>query len=108
MNALNGLSVTKYATAHAYGTNPSITQVKLNLNVSSGSDPFHITITSPEGTVYTFAPSTTSGNYTIHYFDGEDPDGRWYITLTNDGITYNPLHMYPTTTVTPSLTITYN
>lgn len=107
MNAINGLSVTKCRTFYATETNHTITQVKLFLNVSSGSDPFEVTITSPMGTVYTFYPSTTSNTYTINVFNGEDLRGTWCITIKNLGYSYDPTHIYPATTVTPNLTIYY-
>lgn len=109
MNALNGLSVTKYATISATGSNPSITKVELSLNVSSGSDPFYITVESPEGTTATISPSTTSKSYDLTtYFEGENPNGKWYITLQNAGYSYNPNQIYPTSTVTPTLKVTYS
>lgn len=107
MNALNGLSVTKYVTVSAYG-NPSLSGVQLSLNVSSGSDPFYITVESPNHTTVTLSPSTTSGTYNLSsYFAGENPNGRWNITLQNAGYSYNPNQIYPTSTVTPTLKLTY-
>ena len=109
MNALNGLSVEKYATVYASGSNPGTTNVVLSLNVSSGSDPFYITVRSPQGTIATISPSTKSGTYDLtSYFTGENPNGKWYITMQNAGYSYNPSQVYPTSTVTPTLKVTYS
>ena len=102
MNALNGLTVTK--TFKDYGTTP-ITNVKIYLNVSNGSDPFMFYLTSPSGTTYSFQPSTTSNTYYTSAFNGETPNGTWTVSVQNLNITYNPTRPYPTTTVTPSITI---
>ena len=107
MNAINGSSVTKYVTVSAYG-NPALSGVQLSLNVSNGSDPFYIIVESPNHTTVTLSPSTTSGTYNLtSYFAGENPNGRWYITLQNAGYSYNPNQVYPTSTVTPTLKFTY-
>ncbi len=109
MNALNGLSVEKYATIYASGNNPSTTKVILSLNVSSGSDPFYITVRSPQGATATISPSTKSGTYDLtSYFTGDNPNGKWYITMQNAGYSYNPIQIYPTSTVTPTLKVTYS
>lgn len=106
MNAVNGNSVTAYRTCYSIGT---ATKVQLVLNVSSGSDPFTITVKSPSGTEATITPSTKSGTYDLtSYFSGESIKGKWYIVLTNLGYTYDTTKIYPATTVTPTIKITYN
>lgn len=105
MNALNGMTAVKSFTVTSDGT---ITNVKIYLNVSSGSDPFKVYLVSPEGTEYAFTPSTKSGTYNTTAFNGESPKGTWYFYVENLNITYNPNQLYPTTTVTPTITITYN
>lgn len=102
MNAINGLTVTK--TFKDYGNN-AITNVKIYLNVSSGSDPFKFYLTSPSGTTYSFQPSTTSNTYYTNAFNGEIPNGTWTVRVENLNITYDPTRLYPTTTVTPTITI---
>lgn len=105
INAINGMTAVKSFTVTSDGT---ITNVKIYLNVSSGSDPFAIYLVSPEGTEYELTPSTTSGTYNTTAFNGESSKGTWYFYVENLGITYNPNQLYPTTTVTPTITITYN
>lgn len=102
MNAINGLTVTK--TFKDYGNN-AITNVKIYLNVSSGSDPFKFYLTSPSGTTYSFQSSTTSNTYYTNAFNGEIPNGTWTVRVENLNITYDPTRLYPTTTVTPTITI---
>lgn len=104
INALNGMTAVKSFTVTSDGT---ITNVKIYLNVSSGSDPFKIYLVSPEGTEYELTPSTKSGTYNTTAFNGESPKGTWYFYVENLGITYNPNQLYPTTTVTPTVTISY-
>lgn len=104
MNALNGMTVVKNFTVTSDGT---ITNVKIYLNVSSGSDPFAIFLVSPAGTEYPLTPSTNSGTYNTTAFNGESPKGIWYFYVENLNITYNPNQLYPTTTVTPTITISY-
>lgn len=108
INAINGLTATKTFTGTATGTDPKITQVKVYLNVSSGSDPFKFYLVSPSGTEYEMTPSTTSNTYYVSAFNGETPKGTWYVSVENLGITYNPIQIYPTTTVTPTITVTYS
>lgn len=107
MNAINGLTVTNSFTGSAVSNNASITQVKVYLNVSSGSDPFNVYLQSPEGTIAQLTPSTTSGTYYLNDFNGESPKGTWYISVENLNVTYNPTRLYPTSTVTPTITVTY-
>jgi hypothetical protein len=104
MNAINGMTVVKNFSVTQDGT---ITNVKIYLNVSSGSDPFKIYLVSPEGTEYELTPSTKSGTYNTTVFNGESPKGTWYFYVENLNITYNTNQLYPTTTVTPTVTITY-
>lgn len=109
MNAMNGSSVTKYTTVSVYGDDASVSKVILSLNVSSGSDPFYITVTSPEGSTATIGATTSAGPFDLSsYFVGETPNGKWYITMQNAGYSYNPNQVYPTSIVTPTLKITYN
>lgn len=104
MNALNGMTAVKSFSVTSTGT---ITNVKIYLNVSSGSDPFNIYLVSPEGTEYALTPSTKSGTYNTTAFNGESPKGTWYFYVENLNITYNPNQLYPTTTVTPTVTISH-
>ena len=53
LNAIDGgvSQIAKVSSGSVLGTNPKITQVKVYLNVASGTDPFDLYIESPEGTV---------------------------------------------------------
>lgn len=52
LNALNGGISTKstLSSGSVSGTNPSISDVELYCNVSSGTDPYTLYVKSPEGT----------------------------------------------------------
>lgn len=104
MNALNGMTAVQKFTVSSSGT---ITNVKIFLKVASGSDPFNFYLVSPEGTEYALTPSTKDGTYNTTIFNGESPKGTWYVYVENLDITYNPNQLYPSTTVTPTITITY-
>lgn len=110
LNAINGniSRIASLSSGSVSGTERSITQVSLYLNVSSGSDPFDVHIVSPEGYEYVFTPSTTSKTYNITYFNGEDPKGTWSVYIENQGFSYNPNHIYPASTATATLKATYS
>ena len=59
LNAIDGgvSQIAKVSSGSVLGTNPKITQVKVYLNVASGTDPFDLYIESPEGTVARLTPS---------------------------------------------------
>lgn len=103
MNAINGMTAVQKFTVTSSG---EITQVKIYLNVASGSDPFKIYLVSPSGTQYEETPSTKNGTYYTTVFNGEDAKGTWYFYVENLNITYNPVQIYPASTVTPTITIT--
>lgn len=104
MNAINGMTAVQKFTVSSSG---EITQVKIYLNVASGTDPFAFYLVSPSGTEYEIpSPSTKNGTYYTTVFNGEDAKGTWYCYLENLGITYDPIKPYPASTVTPTITIT--
>ena len=104
MNALDGTTAVQKFTVTSSG---EITQVKIYLNVASGTDPFAFYLVSPSGTEYEIpSPSTKNGTYYTTVFNGEDAKGTWYCYLENLGITYDPIKIYPASTVTPTFTIT--
>lgn len=80
------------------GENALVTQVKVYLNVASGTDPFDIYIESPSGTVITLTPSTKSGTCLINSFNGENPNGTWCAWIERRNETSNTNQMYPITT----------
>lgn len=88
--------------------NFKITQVKVYLNVASGTDPFDLYIESPEGTVARLTPSTKSRTYYVTDFVCENPKGDWYLQIENLGKTYDPNKLYPASTVTATITVTYS
>lgn len=79
------------------GENTLITQVKIYLNVASGTDAFDICIESPSGTVVTLTPLLKSGTYYINSFNGENPKGTWCAWIERRGEASNPNQMYPLT-----------
>lgn len=110
LNALGGgESKTSAVTSGSVtGSNPSITQVKVYLNVGSGSDPFEVCIVSPSGKEVYFTPSTKNATYTLKDFNGENPSGTWKVHIINSGFSYNPNQIIPTSTATATLTVTYS
>lgn len=89
--------------------NTVVTQVKVYLNVASGTDPFDFYIESPSGTVVTFQPSTKSGTYYINSFNGENPKGTWCAWIERRDETSNPNQMYSMTiTATIGVSVEYN
>ena len=103
-----GISNSKVSSGSVLGTNPKITQVKVYLNVASGTDPFDLYIESPEGTVARLTPSTKSRTYYVTDFVCENPKGDWYLQIENLGKTYDPNKLYPASTVTATITVTYS
>lgn len=110
LNAMNGgiSRISSLSSGSVSGTNRSITQVSAYVNVGSGSDPFDVHIVSPEGTEYVFTASTSNKTYNITYFNGEDPKGTWSVYIENQGFSYNPNQIYPTSTATITLKVTYS
>lgn len=110
LNAIDGgvSKISKVTSGSVLGTSPKITQVKVYLNVASGTDPFDLYIESPSGTVAKLTPSTKSGTYYVTDFNGENPKGEWYVQMENLGVTYDPIKLYPASTVTATLTVTYS
>ena len=100
--------IAKVSSGSVLGTNPKITQVKVYLNVASGTDPFDLYIESPEGTVARLTPSTKSRTYYVTDFVCENPKGDWYLQIENLGKTYDPNKLYPASTVTATITVTYS
>lgn len=110
LNAIDGgvSKISKVTSGSVLGTSPKITQVKVYLNVASGTDPFDLYIESPSGKAAKLTPSTKSGTYYVTDFNGENPKGEWYVHIENLGITYDPIKIYPVSTVTATLTVTYS
>ena len=110
LNAIDGgvSQIAKVSSGSVLGTNPKITQVKVYLNVASGTDPFDLYIESPEGTVARLTPSTKSRTYYVTDFVCENPKGDWYLQIENLGKTYDPNKLYPASTVTATITVTYS
>lgn len=82
-----------------YGTNRSITSVTVNCRVSSGSSPFTLTITAPDGTTQSMTCGTSSTTYTFTGFNTLDPYGTWNIKVKTNGAV---------STVTATLKVNYN
>lgn len=110
LNAIDGgvSNISKVSSGSVSGTSPKITQVKVYLNVARGTDPFDLYIESPSGKAAKLTPSTKSGTYYVTDFNGENPKGEWYVHIENLGITYDPIKIYPVSTVTATLTVTYS
>ncbi|MDE6531702.1 MAG: hypothetical protein K2K96_13170 [Lachnospiraceae bacterium] len=111
LNAMNGnISQKSQVGAGSYlGTTRSITKVEIYVNVDRNSDPFIVHVISPEGTHYSFEPSTTTNKtYTTTIFNGEDPEGKWTVYIENEGISYKPNQIYPTSTATITVKPYYN
>lgn len=109
LNAVNGniSNISSLSSGSVSGTNPSITSVSVYVNVSSGSDPYYIHIISPEGTEYIFEGPTTNKTITIPVFNGENPKGTWYVYIENLGYSYNPNQIFPASTATITLKVSY-
>ena len=85
----------------------SITSVKIAYRVSSGTDPYRVYLVSPKGTVYSASgPTSSTTDYNIRAFNGEDPDGTWKAYIINSGYTTHG-NIYPVSTVTLSVTVNY-
>ena len=53
-------------------------------------------------------PSTKSRTYYVTDFVCENPKGDWYLQIENLGKTYDPNKLYPASTVTATITVTYS
>lgn len=85
----------------------SITSVKIAYNVKSGTDPYTVYLISPRGTVYSASgPTSSTTDYNISKFNGENPDGTWTAYIINSGYTTHG-NIYPVSTVTLSVTVNY-
>ena len=73
---LSTIKKTCFSLGSVTGENIQIAQVKVFVNISSGTEPFTIYLESPEGTVVSFIP-TKSGTYSTTNFNGESPKGTW-------------------------------
>lgn len=92
LNAIDGgvSQIAKVSSGSVLGTNPKITQVKVYLNVAR------------------LTPSTKSRTYYVTDFVCENPKGDWYLQIENLGKTYDPNKLYPASTVTATITVTYS
>ena len=76
----------------------SITSVKIA---------YRVYLVSPKGTVYSASgPTSSTTDYNISAFNGEDPDGTWKAYIINSGYTTHG-NIYPVSTVTLSVTVNY-
>ncbi len=109
LNAINGGNSreSRVTSGSVLGDDPSITKVELFCNVSSGTDPYTIYVQSPSGTVRSISGPSRTGTVKISGFEGENPEGPWTIWIKNSGISYNG-NMYPVSTVTITLKVTYS
>lgn len=89
------------------GSDASITQVKLAIYVSSGTDPYTLWIKSPNGSWHSYTGPTSSKIWYLDDFNGENPSGTWQIYIVNSGTTTHG-NIYPVSTVTVGLTVYYN
>lgn len=110
LNAMSGgiSNTSKVSSGSVLGTDQSISDVKLYLNVSSGSDAFVVYLKSPEGKQISMISGGTSGTYYFDDFDGEDPYGKWEIYIRNQGTCYHTPQTIPVSTVTATLTVSYD
>lgn len=109
LNALNGGISTKstLSSGSVSGTNPSISDVELYCNVSSGTDPYTLYVKSPEGTLASISGPINSGTITTDAFEGENPSGKWTVYIQNSGVSYNG-NIYPVSIVTVTLKVHYD
>lgn len=109
LNALNGGNSreSQVTSGSVLVDDPSITKVELYCKVASGTDPYTIYVKSPSNTVRTITGPIKSGNVTLTGFEKENPSGTWTIWIQNDGISYNG-NIYPASTATITLKVTYN
>ena len=110
LNAIDGgvSQIAKVSSGSVLGTNPKITQVKVYLNVASGTDPFDLYIESPEGTVARLTSFARLSKYLVTDFVRPDPIAVWSLQIENLGKTYDPNKLYPASTVTATITVTYS
>lgn len=109
LNAINGgKSITSsLSSGSIIGSDASITQVKLAINVSSETDPYTLWIKSPNGSWHSYTGPTSSKIWYLDDFNGENPSGTWQIYIVNSGTTTHG-NIYPVSTVTVGLTVYYN
>ena len=76
---------TKLSFGSLTGTDIQITQVKIYINRSSGTEgSFVICLESPSGTIIKLKPSSGSVIYSTSNFNGENPKGTWYAWIEMD------------------------
>jgi len=63
--------------------NAKVTNVTLNVTVSSGSSPFYIYVKSPFGSIFNRYVGSTS--VTFSEFSGENPKGTWQVWIVTTG-----------------------
>lgn len=110
LNAINGgdSATSNLTSGSVLGSNPTITQVKVYLNVSSASDPFDVYVESPSGKEISFTPAIKNGTYYFTDFNGANPSGTWKVHIRNAGFSYNPNQIFPASTATATVTVTYS
>ena len=109
LNAVNGGTSreSKVTSGSVSGGNPSITNIDLWCNVSSGTDPYVIYVKSPKGTITTISGPSKTGTVSTSAFNGENPSGTWTIWIQNLGVSYNG-NIIPASTVTITLKVAYS
>ncbi len=93
LNAIDGKqsTISSFTSGSVLGTSPKITNVKVFLNVSSGSDPFEFYLVSPSGQTVHFEPSTKNNTYYLNDFNGLNPKGTWKAYIINSGEVFSSL-----------------
>ena len=109
LNAFNGgtSSISTFTSGSVFGSDPTISDIRLSLNVSRGTDPYTLYIQSPEGTLVPFDGSASSTSFYTDAFQGENPSGTWRVYIQNSGISTNG-NVMPVSTVTITATVYYN
>lgn len=86
LNSLYGANASaNISSGTCLGNSQSITSVTVYSRVSSGSSGYTLTVKAPSGTTQTITCGTSSTTYTFNGFNGEDPDGRWTVTISSNG-----------------------
>lgn len=99
LNSLDGIMAsTSVYSGSCSGSERHITSVRVFCNVSWGSSPYILEITSPGGTIVSRWCGTSTTSYNFSDFDGEDPRGNWTVSITTRG---------RVTTMSGSLTVNY-